>query len=314
MLPAMTGGSARGTWCLVSGPDYYQQIPEELQRNGGRLTWSAPRDLVVGDLALLYQSSPSSEFAWLFRACSDAVPEERWGHMAWFEVLRFERGVAFAEAARDPTISDWPKMRARLVGSNHAVPAAAWDRLLEFLLERNPSTRSAVEEWTRTRPSPEDRQLEDFAGADSYGFEPLFERESEFEEAVLNAFVESGVARLPDSADSLPLKGRQDRISTALRSDLVLVEVAEGAEQQPSLVVIELKLWARSVANVRQLEGYVDRLDEIVPDRWEIGAALVAQGFSQAVLEQAGAAGIQCWIAQPIDDADFGWELVPVGE
>jgi hypothetical protein len=270
--------------------------------------------LVVGDLALLYESSPSSEFAWLFRACSDAVPEVRWGHMAWFEVLRFERGVAFAEAARDPAISQWPKMRARLVGSNHAVPGVAWERLLELLLERNPATRSVVEEWARTRPSPEDRHLQDLVGADYYGFEPLFERESEFEEAVLDTLVEAGLARLPNSADGLDLRGRQDRISPALRTDLILVELAEGADEQPSLVVIELKLWARSIANVRQLEGYIDRLDEIVPDQWGIGAALVAQGFSQTVLEQAGAVGIQCWVAQPIDESGGEWELVAVGD
>jgi len=80
------------------------------------------------------------------------------------------------------------------------------------------------------------------------------------------------------------------------------------------VVVIELKPWARSVANVRQLEGYIDRLDEIVPEGWEIGAALAAQGFSQAVLEQASAAGIQCWVAQPSEASDGEWELVAVGE
>jgi hypothetical protein len=135
-----------------------------------------------------------------------------------------------------------------------------------------------------------------------------------FEEAVLNTFVEAGLARLPDSADGLPLKGWQDRISTGLRSDLILVEVAEGADEQPSLVVVELKLWARSVANVRQLEGYLDRLDEIVPDGWEIGGALVAQGFSRPVLEEASAAGIVCWIAQPIEGSGGDWELVAVSE
>lgn len=298
----------------MSGPDYYQQIPQELERNGGRLTWSAPRDLVVGDLALLYESSPSSEFAWLFRACSDAVPEERWGHMAWFEVLRFERGVAFAEAAGDPIISEWPKMRARLVGSNHAVPQAPWDRLLALLLERNPSTWSTVQEWAQSLPSPEDRQLEDFVGADSYGFAPLFERESEFEEAVLTTLVEAGMARLPDAADDLPLKGRQDRISPAFRSDLILVEVGEAADGEQSLLVIELKLWARSLSNVRQLEGYLERLDKIVPEGWDIVGALVAQGFSQPVLKAASAVEIACWLAQPIEGSDDQWELMDVSE
>ena len=57
------------------------------------------------------------------------------------------------------------------------------------MLERNPSARTTVEEWGQTMPSPEDRQLEHFVGADSYSFAPLFERGSEFEEAVLNTLV-----------------------------------------------------------------------------------------------------------------------------
>jgi hypothetical protein len=311
----MTDDSSRGLWCLVSGPGYYRQIPQELERNGGRITWSAPRALAVGDLALLYESSPSSEFAWLFRACSDAVPAEGWGHMAWFEVMRFERGVGFTEAAQDPTISQWPKMRARLVGSNHAVTAAAWERLLALLTERNPGTRTVVDEWTRTQPTFEDRELADFVGADSYGFEPLFMRESEFEEAVLATLVGTGTWRLPIPADDLPLKGRQDWISPALRTDLILVEPGRDAEEHAGLVVFELKLWARSVGNVRQVEGYLDRLDEIVPTQWEITAVLVAQGFSQAVLKEARAAEIECWIAQPVGGGAAGdWELGPVVE
>lgn len=40
MLFRWTTVRTGGTWCLVSGPDYYQQIPQELERNGGRLTKS----------------------------------------------------------------------------------------------------------------------------------------------------------------------------------------------------------------------------------------------------------------------------------
>jgi hypothetical protein len=71
---------------------------------------------------------------------------------------------------------------------------------------------------------------------------------------------------------------------------------------------------ALAARSAGQLEGYLDRLDEIVPDGWEIGGALVAQGFSQPVLEQASAAGIACWIVQPIEGSDAEWELVSLGE
>lgn len=111
-----------GRWILVTAPAYYSALPEELARNDGLVTWSAPRQLAVGDLALLYQSSPSKEFKWLLRARSEPVPDSYFGHMAWFEALGFEHGVGFAEAVADPAVSAFPKMKARLVGSNHVVP------------------------------------------------------------------------------------------------------------------------------------------------------------------------------------------------
>jgi hypothetical protein len=122
---------------LVTSPKYYNALPEELTLNDGLVTWSAARRLAVGDLALLYQSSPSKEFKWLLRARSEPVPDTYFGHMAWFEALGFDHGVSFAEAAADPVVSAFPKMKAHLVGSNHVVPERPWGRLVGMLVERS---------------------------------------------------------------------------------------------------------------------------------------------------------------------------------
>lgn len=299
----------RGLWCLVTGQDFYNAIPQELARNGGRVTWSAPGSLAIGDLALLYEASPSSRFAWLFRACSDAIPAEPWPHMAWFEAIRFDVGVEFREAAADPIIGTWPKMRARLVGSNHAVPADAWNRLIELLVERNPDLLSVVEERHRTMSAPETRTLDDFEGADSYGFVPVFQLESACESALLEFLTVDGTFRLPTPEDGLALKGRQDWITPNLRTDLILIGPSEEGPGAPELVLIELKLWARSTANVAQLQGYLDAIAEIIPDDWPRRGVLVAQGFGPSVLDAADQAGIDCWLIEEDLDSPLGWGI-----
>lgn len=212
--------------------------------------------------------------------------------MAWFEAMEFRRGLAFSEAARDPVISEWPKMKAHLVGSNHVVPGPAWDRIIDLLVSRNPDARPTVDAWSSEVPEAEARSLDDFVPADVYEGEPLFKREAEMEAFVRDFFINERVARLPTPDDGLNLRGQQDRLDPTARADLLMV--AEESEM-PTLGIVECKLWAGSVANIAQIERYADLLDELLPEGWGLTGHLVAEGFSDVVVQAAKDAGIVCW-------------------
>lgn len=288
-----------GRWLLVSGPDYYNSLPQELERNDGLVTWSAPRRLVTGDLALLYQSSPSREFKWLFRARCEAVPNAVWGHMAWFEVLEFRAGMGFAEANADPVIRRFPKMRSRLVGSNHVVTEVVWERLAQLLVERNPEAAEVVRSWTSQIPTGTHLRIEDFEPADDYGQDPLFKHERGMEQFALDWLLRDGGRRLPRRDDGLRLRGRQDRLGPGMRADLVLVR---SLASRPTLDVFELKLWTGSPAAADQVERYRSSLARQYPG-WEVRGHLVAQGFSTVARRAATRMAITCWSVDEIDGA-----------
>jgi hypothetical protein len=281
-----------GRWCLVTDPEFYTALPEELKHNNGLVTWSAPSRLTVGDIAILYETSPSKQFKWLFQARSDAIPEPLWGHMAWFEAIELEKGIGFSEVAADPMITaNWPMIRARLVGSNHVVPEIAWERLIEIIDKRNPAISSLVHSWHKSAPTPIDRALEDFIPADDYSFTPLFQLERLMEDFVLAWFTSNNIARLPLPDDGLKIIGRQDRINPGMRTDLILVD-QRGHEKQ--LLLLELKLWVRSNANISQAQGYCQMLQNLYP-QWKVSCNLIAQGYSDPTLVRAKASGVTCW-------------------
>ncbi len=281
-----------GRWCLVTGPEFYTALPEELKRNNGLVTWSAPSQLSVGDIAILYEKSPSKQFKWLFRASSDAIPEPYWGHMGWFEGIELEKGISFRDVAADPIITaNWPMIRARLVGSNHVVPEIAWERLIKLIDEPNPVISSVVQSWHKLAPTPIYRALADFIPADDYGFTPLFQLERLMEDFVLEWFTSNNIARLPLPDDGLKIKGRQDHISSGMRTDLILVDQRESKKQ---LMLLELKLWVRSNANLSQVQSYGQMLQEQYP-QWRVSCNLVAQGYSDSTLGRAKESDVTCW-------------------
>ncbi len=291
-----------GRWCLVAGPEFYGALPEELKRNNGLVTWSAPGWLRVGDIALLYEKSPSKQFKWLFRARSDAMPEPFWGHMAWFEAIELKRTLGFSEVAADPMVkANWPMIRANLVGSNHIVPEVVWKRLIKLIEKRNPTISSTMDSWHKSSPPPVDKALEDFIPADDYGFTPLFRLERSMEDFILGWFTSHNLAHLPLRDDGLKLTGRQDRIKPEMRTDLILVDQREHKKQ---LLLLELKLWVWSNANIVQVQRYGQALQDLYP-QWKVSCNLVAQGYSDPILTKAKESGITCWKVFENDSGNY---------
>lgn len=142
-------------------------------------------------------------------------------------------------------------------------------------------------------PEPFERALEDFHPADSYEFQPAFRQEREMEDFVLKYLLDEGFARLPRPIDGLGLNGRQDRLGPAMRTDLLL-PACEPWEGQPTLGLVELKIWAGGVAVVSQALRYRTELKRRYP-AWRITAHVVAQGFSEAVIKAATEEDVLCW-------------------
>lgn len=128
-------------------------------------------------------------------------------------------------------------------------------------------------------------------------------------------FVEQQPYRSPEPRDGGWLKDFEVRLGRSNRADIILV--AEE-ELQPSLLLIETKVFAVNPGGIDQLARYETWINENQPE-WTVRKILCAQEFSGAALEAAAASGVECLqVGWPTEDDDYGpaevnWAIGPVG-
>ena len=282
-------------------------------------SWTGQAGIRRGAYILLYVTHPISAFCWIGRACSDSEkPASALGRSCLFvELHPLGRPLSLADARAHPVVGLWKPLLGGggLEGSSRRVKQPeVWDAAVTELCERNPGLADLLARWRSEPPLTPAGDLEDFVWEGGPGWDYPFRRERPLQEGVRDFFVEQEPFRAPEPRDGAWLKDFEVRLGRSGRADNI--QVAED-ESQPTLLLIETKVFAVNPGGIEQLGRYERWIGEHHP-KWRIRKILCAQEFSEAVLESAAAEGVECLsVGWPSQNDDYGpdevdWVIGPV--
>jgi hypothetical protein len=290
-------------WLFQAARVYSRNIRYDLEE-GGAVKWSAPRDLMPGDLALLYEMGKRDQpgdpygrkqIGWLLRACSDVRPDRKWVHAADFEGFPLTHPLALADARG---VRGFP---ASLQGISHRkLPERDWDRLMSRVERQNEGLIARLDR----EPDALFRDLrDDEAGWDDLEFpegHPAWRRERWLQDAVTDLIEAEGWAAHPDPRTSRFGKPSEQGYYLSDRhwfvDDLLLLD-----DRHILVVEYELQALGDPEHGVQQACDYRAALASRLRGS-SVDALVIAQDFSQSELALAKREGVECMIAQLDDD------------
>jgi hypothetical protein len=292
-----------GRWLFQAARVYTRNIRYDLEEDGA-VKWSAPRDLMPGDLALLYEMGKRDQpgdpqgrkqIGWILRACSSVRSDRRWGYAADFEGFPLTHPLSLTDARR---VAGFPKS---LQGISHRkLDEGGWNGLLSQLERRNDGLISRLDRGPETLFR--DLQDED-AGGDGLEFpegHQAWRRERWLQDAVTDVIDAEGWAAHPNPSTSrFGSPSEQGYYLPDRRwfvDDLLLL-----ADRHMVVVEYELQALGDPDHGVRQACDYRAALRSRLRG-WMVDALVIAEDFSESELTLAKQEGVECMIAQLDDD------------
>ena len=256
-------------WIWVTGPEYYWDEDgldtAHLDPNatvGPEGWWTCSGETRMGDLILLYRTSPARDFAYLIQAASNAFPiddefpaqDHGWTYGCEYRpLLKFVTPLPLREVRADPELRDWGPIRSNLQGRAFAVPFAVWRRLKTTLEASNPDLTKVLKQTV-----------------------PKSARRFQSEKA-LEDWLEKNLRRLKPFGFHLDILERQKVCGGMGRIDLLRVDNKTGG-----YVVIELKNARATRDAAGQVAAYLGWVAWNLPNRRKPRGLVIASGEDSA--------------------------------
>jgi MoxR-like ATPase/tetratricopeptide (TPR) repeat protein len=151
--------SAPRVWFYMATGDDERQVNLLAQRDA--LSWGANPNTHAGDLVLMYRTAPYSDFAYLFRAQSDAREAQQTENWPWSHAVELgdkvplERPVTLAQVRAHPRLADWNLAQIPRGAMRRAADVRAegyWEPLRGLLVAWNPQLGGPLANWERLDP------------------------------------------------------------------------------------------------------------------------------------------------------------------
>lgn len=147
-------------WFYMATGDDEDQVNRLAQRE--TLSWGANPNTRAGDLVLMYRTAPYSDFAYLFRAHSDAQEAQQTESWPWSHEIKLgdkvslQRPVTLTEVRAHPRLADWNLAQIPRGAMRRADDIRAegyWESLRGLLVAWNPALAAPLANWEHQSPS-----------------------------------------------------------------------------------------------------------------------------------------------------------------
>ncbi|MCZ3366533.1 MULTISPECIES: hypothetical protein [Methanobacterium] len=151
-------------WLWVTGPDYYLDhdgSDREILEPGYELNWTCDENTRIGDLIILYRTSPKTDVKYLVQAISkpyinkDSGKFSGWHYCDAIVIYKFENSVLSKEMKQDAILADSEPVRRNYQGNqgSFVFNNMEWMELNLILQEKNPEYNNFLEALIAKNPS-----------------------------------------------------------------------------------------------------------------------------------------------------------------